>query len=415
MQWLTAILAFATTMLIFAIVVSALVEVLHRALGSRTFGLVSMLEHYYDQVLVKFFDDDTKIDRNDFIVSMVRLRAPGVSGIAPRHSNLKEAQKPLDYLFWFLRLFPWFLGQLPRFLKFIYSRLVGTSKIAAKVGHSNWQLMDKLPVETFMERLGTLGFDKALDKKGNDDDAKDLILKDIAQKFELYGRESTLYFDRKASTFSVIIALLVAWTFYVHPYDLVHTYLKNPTAAAKVAELSDSTVKQFEQQQKTLKLASESPSLNELSGKKLDELLDEIKREIKNGQAKVKLLDEAAAPIGWPADGDKIRKWEYFCDAQGACKITLYSPKAAKDVFWLLIGGVLIGLGAPFWAKTIAQLGQARAASQNLTGILKPQTQAVDTKTRAPVNVSAADNTPITTEAFKAAANAVPTGSKVSS
>ncbi len=51
MQWLTAILAFATTMLIFSIVVSTLVETIHCLLKSRPKGLDEMLERFYAEVI----------------------------------------------------------------------------------------------------------------------------------------------------------------------------------------------------------------------------------------------------------------------------------------------------------------------------------------------------------------------------
>ena len=45
MQWLTALLAFAVTMLIFAIIVSTFVEMIHRVMRHRSAGMKLMLEN----------------------------------------------------------------------------------------------------------------------------------------------------------------------------------------------------------------------------------------------------------------------------------------------------------------------------------------------------------------------------------
>ena len=51
MQWLTALLAFATTMLLFAVVVSTMVEMVHRIFRLRRKGLRLMLENLYSRVI----------------------------------------------------------------------------------------------------------------------------------------------------------------------------------------------------------------------------------------------------------------------------------------------------------------------------------------------------------------------------
>ena len=51
MQWLTALLAFAVTMLMFAIIVSTLVEMVHRIFHLRALGMRLMLENLYNRVI----------------------------------------------------------------------------------------------------------------------------------------------------------------------------------------------------------------------------------------------------------------------------------------------------------------------------------------------------------------------------
>ena len=228
MQWLTAILAFATTMLIFAIIVSTIVETIHRALASRTFGLEKMLGKFYEDVLSVH------------------------TGILPPKDpeQAKEDPKQKEYAAAKIN----FIEEQNKFVEEMVN-IRGTegptweiTKYLSKCKMFEWQKLSNLPVATFMEKLGRSDFSKALQKPEEEDkedsplvdiDNKDDILKDIAQKYIAYGDESGIFFGRKARSISIFIAFFVAWIFYVHPEALIKTYLENPKIAAKVAELND--------------------------------------------------------------------------------------------------------------------------------------------------------------------------------
>lgn len=236
MQWLTAILAFATTMLIFAIIVSTIVETIHRFFGSRSFGLIIMLEYVYDDIIYHYLTkEDVEIQREDFVASMIKVRAPAIHNVNRQNSS--------DGVF---GAEAGFFAAVTRPFGRAYLLLNGASKTAQKLGVSQWQLLSSLSVVTFMERLGSSAFSDVLERKYTEDpEKKDQLLKDIAQKFELYGQESTLYFGRKARTISVGVAMFVAWAFYVHPYDLIQTFLQKPEVAVKVADLHEDALDRF--------------------------------------------------------------------------------------------------------------------------------------------------------------------------
>lgn len=366
MQWLTAILAFATTMLIFAIIVSTIVETIHRALASRTFCLEKMLEKFYDEVLSsyagKLLEKDSEAAKlveakNNFVAEMINIRG----AVAPTWSITKYLSK--------FKMF-------------------------------DWQKLSSLPVVVFMEKLGRSSFSQELKKHKNKDD----ILKDIAQKYVAYGEESGIFFERKARSISVFVAFFVAWIFYVHPEALIKTYLENPKIAAKVAEMNEDASKNNAKVEKLLaelkKDDAQKPS--ELTSKEFTQLLKDLRDDLDKGKENSQLWVDAGAPIGWPADIKPTCVIKY----DNSCKVSVFLPKTIRDTFWLLMGGLLIGLGAPFWAKAIGQIKQGQSAVTNVTGILKPaqaQPKAMQVMNAAP---SAADDVPVTTTAFNVSASA---------
>ncbi|MEM9439022.1 MAG: hypothetical protein AAGA73_01105 [Pseudomonadota bacterium] len=340
MEWLTAILAFATTMLIFSMITTTFVETFHRLIGSRSFGLIRMLEYLYDDVIGKHMgvdqgtsedaDELMKKQRRDFVERMILVRAPAwpvVEGDAASNSSgtTVSSGTPLRR----------FLG----FLRGLWLRWNGASRLAQQLGVNQRRILSHLPLVTFMERLGSSAFASVWKNKYENEPALgEQVLQDIGQKFELYGQEASIFFERKARTIAVLIAMLVAWVFYVHPYDLIQTYLQRPEIAAKVADLSD-------------------------------ELLEQAKPAER--EELIKLLQTADAPVGW-TDG-KVTCSRFFVTKDGGCVFPW--PDNGADIIWLLIGGLLVGLGAPFWAKAVRQIAEVKDAPKNVAKILKPEEQ----------------------------------------
>ena len=82
MQALDAALAFAITMLILAMVVTTLVETLHRLFGLREKGLAILLGNFYDRVLFSRSGGVLRgtDDRRAFIEMMTINRGAGGQG-----------------------------------------------------------------------------------------------------------------------------------------------------------------------------------------------------------------------------------------------------------------------------------------------------------------------------------------------
>ena len=91
MQWLTATLAFATTMLFFAVVVSTLVEIYHRFVGLREKGLELMLQSLFERVVKPQLTSarlDPNIDAKQFAAIIMANRAVA----SDKHSDVLNAK-----------------------------------------------------------------------------------------------------------------------------------------------------------------------------------------------------------------------------------------------------------------------------------------------------------------------------------
>ena len=225
MDWLTAILAFATTMLMLSMIVTTLVETVHRIFGLRARGLWKMLGVFYDEVVKSRLpsEDTDVLTRQAFQSAMARNV---IANTAVEDANGMVSLDP-----------PSILGRTfaPR---------------------NPSEFLTNLPLEMFLERLGASKFNEITKvAPANSDDAEQVavaaaqsenLLKDIAQKFENYGFNSSARFEQRARSLSIAFAFIISFSFYVQPHNLITTYLKNPTVAQNVALESDKLLDKME-------------------------------------------------------------------------------------------------------------------------------------------------------------------------
>ncbi len=170
MQWLTALLAFATTMFVFAVIVSMLVEMIHRIWDLRSKGMKLMLKNLYSRVIEPKLIGPSGAcppTADEFASMMMENRAVMAKGETSR-----------GFFNWFKRCF--------------VDRAVVTD----------------IPVAVFMQKLV---HDRVLGTKGtaanevlNDEN----VLKDIAQKYEAFGQEVSICFESRARLLSVFVAFV---------------------------------------------------------------------------------------------------------------------------------------------------------------------------------------------------------------
>jgi hypothetical protein len=321
MQWLTALLAFAVTMLIFAIIVSTFVEMIHRAFGFRKQGMRLMLESLFDRVIKDRVQPADNLDAAKFASIIMENRA-------------LSSEKPEER------------GLLRRFLHWLVDSSVVTD----------------MPVEVFTQKLADNKVVKAIDGDIN------TIITDIGQKFEAFSDEASEYFTRRARVFSVIIAFFVAWGFYVHPYQLAVAYVKNPELAQTVAEKADETHAQYREIAAKLEETLKAGTASAEDTEQLKDLMKEFNTKIDDSAATTKELADIGVPVGWPENMKSCAEVK-----QGPCFQGYIPWPGLGNAFWLIVGGLLVGLGAPFWAQAVSNLSALRDVTRKITDVVAPE------------------------------------------
>ena len=354
MQTLDAVLAFAITMLILSMVVTTLVETLHRILRLRERGLELLLERFYDRVIAaRNAGPRDPAVRTAFIQAMTANRAPA--------------------------------GKTPLGLIWAGRRL------------------DELGVQAFMERLGGTPYGASIVNAAvaAGDQALTAALKDVSQKFEAFGREASAYFESRARLVSVIIGILLAIAVNVNAFTLFTTFMRNPDVAQAVIEKREAADKSYLQLQQRTRQVQESPAsappIGGAASKAVPEsgakgASDDPEKMLQDARKKVddavKDLKGVGVPIGREGDVfESIRS----------------SVTNARELLGLLLGGLLVGLGAPFWYRLVQGLMSLRSMLRGRSTGAGPGGDALQPASRAERAVSQ-PQTPI--EAFVAAREA---------
>ncbi len=369
MQVIEAALAFAVTMLVLSMVSSTLVEMIHRTFGMREKGLHFMLGQLFDQVLIHYATHAsgplivrTSVDalRTEFQKTMTSNRAPVALAAQPAQPAPEpppQLEKPTQLA----ALWRAIVDQWRRFWNsWAFGDLWSGNKLST------------LSLESFMQRLGSneIG-DKIVHAASQD---ADTVLRDIAQKFEEYGKDASTYFERRARFLSVMVAIFVAFALHVDAIDLFRTFLRDPAVRAAVIDKQQEIVKAIEEAQNNVTKADP----NSLSGK---EAIDQWKQAIGvMGQTKT-LLGDFSVPLGWTeervksgamaaivwkcVDGrPRFIDWFGNCEPKLAQQVWVQVPTVPSLYLGLLLGGLLIGLGGPFWRDAVTNLTSIRSIAR---------------------------------------------------
>ena len=337
MQSLDAALAFAITMLVLAMVVTTLVETLHRIFGLREKGLALLLSNFYDRILTSRSAGASigEDDRRAFIEMMTINRGP-------------VGRAPLMALRRTLRIDSW--SEDRKFLNWIWGgRRLGSLSLMA-----------------FMERLGSSDYGGRLVTQASvaGDKGVEWMLKDVAQKFDAFGAEASEYFEGRARLLSVIVGFVLAFAINVNALILFDTFMKRPDITQKVIEQGTQVTQKYEALQEEVGrakavtdaapsgAAATAPPAggSTVTPEQLQQTRESVEQAARQASAAVRELQVAGVPIGWT----RTR----FDESFNAPLISLLG---------LALGGMLIGLGAPFWYKVVQALTPLRAAARKAT------------------------------------------------
>jgi hypothetical protein len=415
MPLIDSALAFAITMLALSLTCSAFIELIHRACKMREAGLKYMLEQMFDQVLRKYaraLADNSKTGpeayknvRESFVKSMTANRAPiGFAAgpeltVAPMkdtkgtdNSAANDTSKPKSLL---------------EKIRGVLEKIWGVLKDIWREPGIIWggrSITRLTPVE-FMERLGSTDLGKkikdAAGKDAADAEAKtDAVLKDIALKFEAFGKDAATYFEGRARFLSVAVAIALALAIHVDAIDLFKTYLQNPNTTASVIAQSQAITGQMKSMQEAAEASKKiagppadgtnqsANSQQGLSSAEVKAQADGLQKEavaaISNARNMIKQFTDLGVPFGWSdARIEAADMWvlvwtckepkptSWFHTLGQKCnddvpkhdglqlqyKNVWFGIPAMLNVwFCLLLGGFLIGLGAPFWYDAVTGL-----------------------------------------------------------
>lgn len=355
MQALDAALAFAITMLILAMVVTTLVETLHRLFGLREKGLAILLGNFYDRIL---FARSGAIlrgldDRRAFIEMMTINRGPvGKAPMTASNRSLTVDSTSEDR----------------KFLNWIWSgRRLGTLSLTA-----------------FMERLGGSDYGAQLVTQASAAGEKGIewVLKDVAQKFDAFGAEASEYFESRARLLSVIVGFVLAFAINVNAIALFETFMKRPDVTQAVIARGEGVTKSYENLQKQVDTLNASAQ-----AAPTEEARASVQRAADEASAAVESLRTAGVPIGWNTQS-----------------VADFRRSTLMSLLGLLLGGLLIGLGGPFWYKAVQSLTGVRAFARRDKGSTESSAITPPTMAAAPPAPNQVPNTPI--DAFHAALGA---------
>jgi hypothetical protein len=243
-------------------------------------------------------------------------------------------------------------------------------------------------------------------------DAVDTVLKDIAQKFDGFGKDAATYFEGRARFMSVMIAIVLAFAVHVDAIDLFRTYLRDPNARAKAIEQSQAVTAQYKAAQdaaEALKKVVPDPAAAPADVKaQVEKLKKDFEAATANTNATVKEYADLGVPIGWTPErlnaadmkallwtctqlkeGEKPRFWtlrqecqpdeEGYKGLKGQQHKHVYVqiPTDPGILFYLFLGGLLVGLGSPFWYDAVTGLTNIRSTVKGASAAPQPQAAAV--------------------------------------
>jgi len=317
MQWITAIAAFAVTMFTLSVIVSVMVETVHRVRRSREKGLKQLIEKLYVHSIAP------------------RLQPAGGGTMTP--------------------------AQFAAIM--MENRATGeaSSSDTVRVGESSrLAAIDSMPVEVFTQKLADLKMELKDPNLAMED-----VVADIAAKFVTFGQELSVAFERYSRRVSVACAIVLALVAYVHPLNLARVYLRNPEVAERVAnhgENIEARLVELDEAVARLKADTGQPGPEGLA--------DDISVALDDIRNRIDALKAEGVPLGWPA-GAAACSANFLAEN---CLVPLGDVQlpipSGINLVWLLFGGLLVGLGAPFWQQIITFLAAPNAITQQLASIV---------------------------------------------
>lgn len=306
MEWLEAALAFAVVMMAFSTVVTAILELIHRIFNLRESGLRRIIELVYENYISKRLVETLAAQgtaQADFVDRMAQTR-------------FKPAQ---DRAHWMYRLTPSLL---------------------------NAGRLTQLTTLEFIERLAEMPEGRILFEKSRQMGSAYLedFLHDLASKYEAVGDSASDYFTRRSRASTMVISVLLALIVNLNAIALFDVLVTDKELREDWIKRGEETAELLQKKQQELELLLQAPA--QTGGKEQVAKIESNIREIRDlvGQDKSK-----GVPMGWdlfPWHGEDWKKNDFL-------------DRVWLSVTWMfgvLLAGLLIGLGSPFWFDAFRKL-----------------------------------------------------------
>lgn len=171
------------------------------------------------------------------------------------------------------------------------------------------------------------------------------VLNKISREFDYYSSSISTRFQRNAKLVSLVFGVLIAFAFNINAYRILDYFIENPVASRSFAE----QVETLEHKVKdTIEKGQESG--DEITNNQIYEQLEDI-------EATALSLSNQGIPIGnyYPPHCLKIANISCVDKTKSYGKLDWI-----RDFLVLLLTGLLIGLGSPFWFDVAKRLAGVR-------------------------------------------------------
>lgn len=190
-------------------------------------------------------------------------------------------------------------------------------------------------------------------------------LKSVALKYREWRSAVAVHAARRARFWSLIVGVVLAVVLNVDGLRLFEAFASNPQLTDSVIEEMDPTVDAADAASKSLAETLEKAGETEASAEELQEAINGLKAELGVVRQLGLPIGKEYFPYCYLSDGVNTASEQTRLDR-------LCEP--AKAIFWdrwqdyggwalrILITGLLMGLGAPFWYDVARRLAQVRQA-----------------------------------------------------
>jgi hypothetical protein len=343
MEMLETALAFSLVMTIFSTMVTAILEIVYRLLASRERLFVLTMERLFDQIIWPV------VQQRLIEKSMEEMRTAFIQALTvnPVAEIEQKRRKWKDF---------------------------GASK-----------RLSGMNVMEFIERLGSTEIGKAIAAEG--EVRMTAIVNDMSQKFDRFAKGAHDRLTQRSLGYSLWISFGLAFLLNIDAVNIFNFYMTNHKAREQIVaqRVQIENDVHFEQQRLEAQKASDSARAAVTVKADAEEELQQIEKRIDGLKEKIAALQSDGLPLGYdhfPGCAWQIRSGSV---ADGRCNVKDVNGDAgAWDGIWynlendtvavlfwfasVLLGGLLVGLGAPFWFSVARGLSSALQVLKALKG-----------------------------------------------